>query len=70
MAELLFKSPLSKNIVPENKAPLLKQSIFVKTKHRTEHKRPICFQYFLAFVMLQRLDTFILPHKFKSCIRP
>ena len=30
----------------------------------------MCFQYFLTFVILKPLDTFILPPKFKSCIRP
>ena len=47
----------SKNAVPKNKVHLLKESIFVWTKSKTEHKRPICLHYFLMLMMLQRLDT-------------
>ena len=68
MTYVLFKSPYSKNFVLKNKAPFLKQSTSVKTEHKTEHKRPISLQYFLKFVMLQRLDKLILLPKFKSCV--
>ena len=40
--------------MPRNKGHLLKQNIFVWTKHKTNHKRPVCLQYFITFVMLQR----------------
>lgn len=43
------------------KDQLLQQSIFVYTKHKTEHKRYLSVTFF-TFVMLWRLDTF------KSCI--
>lgn len=52
----------------KNKTHLLKKSIFFQTKTKSEHKRPNCLQYFLVFVMLHWLDTFIsLP---KLSIRP
>ena len=60
----------SKNVVPKNKAHILKQRTFVWTKHKTKHKRPICLPYFLKFLMLLQLDTFIFLPKFKSCITP
>ena len=48
---------------------LLKQSIIVLTKHKTEHKRPVCEQYLLTLAILQHY-TFISMPKFKSCIKP
>ena len=48
---------------------LLKQSIIVLTKHKTEHKRPVCEQYLLTLAILQQ-HTFISMPKFKSCIKP
>ena len=47
----------------------LKQRIFVRTKHKITQKTYLS-AIFLDVVMLQRLDTFISPPKFKSCIRP
>ena len=52
----------------KSKAHLLKKSIIVENKHKTEHKRSICLQSFLVFVMLQLLDTFSSSAKFKSCV--
>ena len=49
---------------------LLKQSIIVLTKHKTEHKRPVCEQYLLTLAILQQNYTFISMPKFKSCIKP
>ena len=47
----------------------LKQRIFVRTKLKITQKTYLS-AIFLDVVMLQRLDTFISPPKFKSCIRP
>ena len=66
MAEFLFWSPYSKNLVPKTKAYLLSQSVFFHTKHKTEHTRPIHPQYF--YVCDAWLDAFILPPKFKCYI--
>ena len=49
-----------KTLVPKNKTHLLKQSIFVKTKY--EHKKSVCQQSFLTFVMLEKFDTYRLPN--------
>ena len=58
----MFQNPYSNNVVPKNKAHLLKQSVFVQTKYKTEYKKSICQQYFLTFVMLERFDTYRLPN--------
>ena len=47
---------------------IFEKSVSVQTKHKTEHRRPACLLYVLAIAILQRLDTFILQPKFKSCI--
>ena len=65
----IIKSVL-KECCTYKKACLLKQSIFVQTKYKTECKIPICLQYFLAFVVFQRFYKFISLSKFKSCFRP
>ena len=58
----LVDTKTKKTLVPKNKTHLLKQSIFVKTKYETEHKKSVCQQSFLTFVMLEKFDTYRLPN--------
>ena len=40
------------------------------SKHKTEHRRPVCLQYFFMCVILQPLDTFLMIPKSDLVLGP